>query len=90
MFDKKYIKLSIFSYITSIFIVKKSNKKLRIYIDYYILNFLIIKNRNAFLLIKEILMKLCAAKIFNKFNIIAIFNEIRIKKKDKKKIIFLT
>ena len=88
IFNKKYIKSSTFFYVTSIFIVKKSNKEFRICIDYRVLNFLIIKNRNAFLLIKEILIKLCAAKIFNKFNIIIIFNEIRIKKKDKEKITF--
>ena len=90
IFNKEYIKSSTFFYITLIFIVKKSNKELRICIDYRILNFLIIKNRNAFLLIREILIKLCAIKIFNKFNIIAIFNEIRIKKEDKKKIVFFT
>ena len=53
MFNKGYIKSSIFFYITSIFIVKKPDKKLRIYINYRILNSLIIKNRNAFSLIKK-------------------------------------
>ena len=89
MFDKEYIKSSTSSYIASIFIIKKSNEEFYIYIDYQTLNSLIVKNYNAFSLIKEILIKLCAAKIFNKFDIIIIFNEIRIKKRNKEKIIFL-
>ena len=44
MLKKGYIKLNIFLYIASILIVKKSNKELRIYIDYRTLNALIIKN----------------------------------------------
>ena len=88
MFNKKYIKSSTFFYIASIFIIKIINKKIRICIDYRILNSLIIKNRNALSLIKEILIKLCVIKIFNKFDIIIIFNEIRIKKRNKKKIVF--
>ena len=88
IFNKEYIKLSTFFYIISIFIIKKFNEKLYIYIDYRILNFLIIKNRNAFSLIKETLIKLCAIKNFNTFNIIIIFNEIYIKKENKNKKIF--
>ena len=90
IFNKGYIKSSTFPYIILILIVKKSNEGLRICIDYQILNFLTIKNRNAFSLIKKTLIKLCAIKIFNKFDIIAIFNEIRMKKKNEKKIVFLT
>ena len=78
MLNKEYIKSSIFSYVISIFIVKKSNKDFRIYINYRVFKLLTIKNRNAFFLIKKTLIKLCIVKIFNKFNIITIFNEIRI------------
>ena len=46
--------------------------------NYRALNALIILNKNVFLLIKEILVKLCVARIYSKFDIIAIFNEIRI------------
>ena len=59
-------------------IVKKSNKDLRVYINYRALNALIIFNKNVLSLIKEILAKLYIARIYNKFNIIAIFNKIRI------------
>ena len=79
MFNKKYIKLNIFSYVASILIVKKLNKEFRICINYRALNALTIKNRNTLSLIKETLIKLYTAKIFNKFDIIAAFNEIRIK-----------
>ena len=80
IFNKEYIKSSIFFYIILIFIVKKLNEEFRIYIDNRIFNFLIIKNRNTFFLIKEILIKLYAIKIFNKFDIIITFNKVRIKK----------
>ena len=89
MLKKKNDKLSIFSYIVFILIVKKFNKEFRIYVDYKIFNAFIIFNRNASLLIKKIFIKLCVIKIYNKFDIIIIFNEIKIKKNYKKKIVFL-
>ena len=69
-------------------IIKKSNNKLRICVNYKVLNKLIIKNRNAFFLIRNILIKLCFVKYFNKFDIIAIFNEIQMRYNDKKKTTF--
>ena len=87
--DKNYIRLNISSYATSILIIKKLNKRLKVYMDYKILNALIILNRNIFLLIKETLIKLYAIKIYSKFNIIVAFNEIHIKKDDEYKIVFL-
>ena len=69
--------------------MKKSNKKLKIYINYKTLNALIIPNRNIPPLIKETLFKFYIIKIYNKFDIIAIFNEIRVKKDYKKKTAFL-
>ena len=74
--EKKYIKLNILFYIILILIVKKSNKKLRLYINYRILNAFIILNKNVLLLIKKILANLYAARIYSKFDIIIIFNEI--------------
>ena len=88
IFDKKYIKSNTSSYAASILIVKKSDKEFRIYINYRVFNILIIKNRNILFLIKEILIKLNIAKIFNKFDIIIVFNEIRIKEENEKKIVF--
>ena len=88
IFNKRYIRSNIFFYAISIFIVKKSDNRLRIYIDYRVFNILTIKNRNILLLIHEILIKLCIIKIYNKFDIIVVFNKIRMKKNNKKKIVF--
>ena len=90
IFNKGYIRSSILSYATSILIIKKLNKDLRICVNYRALNALIILNRNIFLLIKKTLIKLYTARIYNKFNIITIFNEIRIRREYEYKTIFLT
>ena len=81
MFDKKYIKLNIFLYAISILIIKKLNNDLRIYINYRVFNELTIKNQNAIFLIREVLIKFYIFKIYNKFNIIIIFNKTKINKK---------
>ena len=77
--EKKYIRFNISLYIVLILIIKKLDKRLRICIDYRTLNALIIKNRNISSLIREIIIKLYAIKMFIKFDIIVAFNEIRIK-----------
>ena len=56
--------------------MKKSNKGLKFYINYRALNALTIPNKNALLLIKKTLANLYATRIYNKFDIIIIFNEI--------------
>ena len=86
--NKEYIKFNILFYAILIFIVKKLNKRFKIYINYRIFNVYIIFNRNISLLIKKTLFKFYIIKIYNKFDIIIIFNEIRIKKNYKKKITF--
>ena len=48
IFEKSYIKRNISSYVTSILIIKKLNKNLRIYVNYKVLNILIIQNKNIF------------------------------------------
>ena len=90
MLNKEYIRISTSLYAISILIVKKLNDELRICIDYRILNILTIKNRNALSLIRETIARLCAARIFTKFDIIAVFNEIRIKVEKEEKTAFLT
>ena len=62
MLKKNYIQLNIFSYITFVLIVKKFDDNLRICVNYRTLNVLIIRNRNAFSLIKNILIKLYIIK----------------------------
>jgi len=62
---------------------------LRIYINYKDLNILIIKNCNTLLLIRKILQQLYKIKYYSKFDIIAIFNKIRIYFDNKYKIAFI-
>ena len=90
MLGKGYIRKSSSPYIALVLIVKKSNSSLRIYIDYRALNLLTIRNRNTLPLIKETLARLYKARLYSKFDIITIFNKIRIKEGDKEKIVFLT
>ena len=61
---------------------------MKFYINYQALNTLIILNKNASLLIKKTLTNFCVTRIYNKFDIIIIFNEIRVKDNYKKRIIF--
>ena len=90
MLGKGYIRPSTSPYAAPVLIVKKPDGGLRVCVDYRALNALTIPNRNAPPLIKETLAKLCAARIYSKFDIIAAFNEIRIKEGHKHKTAFLT
>ena len=86
---KKYIRFNTSFYVISILIIKKFDKRFRFYVDYQALNVFIVFNQNAFSLIKETFIKFYAIRIYNKFDIIVVFNKIRIKKDYKKKITFL-
>ena len=89
MIIKGFIKSSSSPYAAPILIMKKSERGLKIYIDYRIFNTLMIKNRNVLLLITEIFSRLYKIKYYSKFDVIAAFNEIRNKKEDKEKTVFL-
>ena len=89
MLKKNFIRSSFFRFAILVLIIKKFEKNFRVCINYKSLNALIIKNRNCFFLIKKTLTRLCAVKYYIKFDVIAIFNEIRIRKNDKKKTTFL-
>ena len=60
--EKSYIRLNISLYAAFVLIIKKFDDDLRIYVNYRALNALIIRNRNAFSLIKNILIKLYIIK----------------------------
>jgi len=62
---------------------------LRVYVNYKYFNVLTIKNCNTLSLIQEILQRLCKIKYYNKFDIIAIFNEIRMRLNNEHKTIFI-
>jgi len=89
MLEKKIIRRNQLDYVLLVLIIKKSKKDIRIYINYRVLNVLIIKNRNILLFIRNILVRLCIAKFYIKFDIIAIFNKIRMHKSNKHKIAFI-
>ena len=90
MLGKGFIRPSSSPYAAPVLIVKKPDGGLRVCIDYRALNALTIKNRNAPPLIRETLARLCAARIYTKFDIIAAFNEIRMKPGEEEKTAFLT
>ena len=89
MLKKKYIKFNTSKYVVFVLIIKKLNDEFRMYVNYKILNVFIIKNRNASSLTKNILIRLCLIKYYNKFDIIIAFNKIRMRQKNKKKSRFL-
>ena len=90
MLEKKFIRYSKSDYVLFVLIVKQSEKNLYIYINYRALNTFTIKNCNASPLIKDTLARLYIAKIYIKFDIIAIFNKVCIRKNNKHKIVFIT
>ena len=89
MRQKNFIKHSFSSYIASMLIVKKLNEDLRICVNYRIFNNITIKNRNVLLLLRNIFARLCQIKIYSKFDIIVVFNEVCIKFEHEKKIVFI-
>ena len=87
---KGFIRRSTLLYAASVLIIKKPDRGLRICIDYRSLNSLTIRNRNAPPLIRETLSRLYRTRRYSKFDIIAAFNEIRIKEGYEEKTAFLT
>ncbi len=65
-----------------ILFVKKTNDKLRLYVNYKKLNEIIIKNRYSLFFINENLNKLFEIKIFIKLNVKNVFHRIKIRKED--------
>ena len=59
--------------------MSKKNDELRLYVDYYDLNAIIIKNRYFLSLISETLNRLCESKIFIKLNFKNVYYRLRIK-----------
>ncbi|EGO54979.1 hypothetical protein NEUTE1DRAFT_47930, partial [Neurospora tetrasperma FGSC 2508] len=64
---------------SSILLIKKPSGSIYIYINYYNINNIILKIYYLLLLIKKTFNIIYRIKIFIKFNIITIFNRIRIK-----------
>ena len=62
-----------------IFFIKKKDGTLYLIVNYRKLNFITIKDRYLLFLILDILDYLAEAEIFTKFNLIIIYNKIKIK-----------
>ena len=77
MFKKNFIRFNYFSVVSFVLFVKKSKDELRFCVDYRNLNVMTIKNRYSISLIREILHRLIKVKIYIKFNIIVVYNVLR-------------
>ncbi len=73
-----------------ILFIKKKTNDLRLCVDYRELNAIIVKNRYAFSFINETFDRIVDVKYFIKLDIIAVYNKLRIKKKNEWKIAFRT
>ena len=87
-FKKKLIYLFILLFNFSILFIKKFDDNLYFYVDYRVLNRMIIKNHYFISLIIEIINWIKNIKCFIKFNIYNIFNHLYIAKENEYKIIF--
>ena len=73
---KNFIWVSSFSVIFSVIFIKKSESDLCLYVNYYSLNNLTVKNHYSLSLIRKTLNLLILSVIFTKLNIIAVFNKL--------------
>ena len=78
----EFIKLFIFSADASILFVKKKNEILKLCVNYKSFNFLTIKNKYFLSLIDESLNRLSKARVYTSLNMIAIYNQLCIKKEN--------
>ena len=90
LLDKNFIYINSFLVAIPVLFTKKLSKGLYFYIDYYILNTFIRKDRYLLLLIKETLNFFSEAKQFIKLDIIIAFYKIHIIKREEQKIVFRT
>ena len=65
------------------FVAKKDNPELQVYIDYQTLNNVIKKNRYSILLFNIFIDRLQIAKYFTVLNLVSAFHKLRIRQKNK-------
>jgi transposase InsO family protein len=75
---KGFIRPSSSSAAAPVLLVRKPGGGLRVCVDYRALNAITIKNRYPIPQMRETLNRLCKAKIFSKFDVVAAFNRLRI------------
>ena len=78
------------SYVSPVLLVRKLGGGLRVCVDYRALNAITIKDRYPIPLIRETLDRLYKVKFFTKLDIVAAFNNLRIRKGDEHLIAFIT
>jgi transposase InsO family protein len=87
---KGFIRESTSPYAAPLLVVKKPGGGIRICVDYRQLNALTIKNRNAPPKIRDTLARLNKVRFFSKFDVIAAFNRVLVRKEDQEKTAFIT
>ena len=90
MIKESFIHFNHFLIISHMLFVKKSKNKLRFCVDYRNLNVMTIKNQYSIWLIREILHRLIKVKVYIKFNIIVVYNVLRMIFEEEWKIVFWT
>ena len=90
MLEKAFIRPSTSPIASPVILVKKPGGGLRFCVDYRALNAITFKNRYPIPKIRETLGRLCKAKYFTKFDIIAAFNRIRVAEGEEWKTAFAT
>ena len=80
---KKFIRSNHSFAVLFVFFILKINEGLRFCVNYRALNAIIIKNRYSLLLIQEILSRIYKIEIFITFDIIVVFNKLRMIEKEK-------
>ena len=80
---KRFIRLNHLFVASFIFFIRKFNEDLRFCVNYRAFNAIIIKNRYLLFLIQKTLSRIYKIEIFIIFNIIVVFNKLRITEKKK-------
>ena len=88
--NKEFIRVNRFETIVFVLFVKKFEENFRFCVNYRDLNVVIVKNKYFLFLIFEILNRFNRVKIVIKFDIIFVFNKLRIREEDKFLIAFRT
>ena len=89
-FIKKFIRLNHSLAASLIFFIWKLNENLRLCVNYRALNAIIIKNRCLLSLIQKTLSRIYKTRIYIIFDIIVVFNKLRIIERKKWKTVFKT
>lgn len=82
MLEKGFIRSSSSPLSFPVILVKKPRRGLRFSVDYRAVNALTIKDRYPIPKVRETLDRLCKAKYYTKFDVIAAFDHLRIKEGD--------